>query len=100
MHEMSDDDTLPDPRPALRAAPLIDHSFAALGWLNRASVAVGSTRFDECVQRVEFNLRKAAAVVKTPGDRVVVDGLAASLAEMVRADAEARQLFDGLISEG
>jgi hypothetical protein len=56
--------------------------------------------FDEGVQRVEFNLRKAEAVAKTPGERVVVDGLSASLAAMVRADTEARVLFEGLVSEG
>ena len=90
---MSDDD-LPDPRPSTKPAPLLEHSFGVLGWLNRAAQAVGSTRFGECVQRIEFNLHKADMHAKTPAERAVMAGLRASLDALVHADAEARELLD------
>lgn len=90
---MSDDASLPDPRPRLPSA-LMDHSFAALGWLNRGTQAVGSIRFPECVRRVQFYLRKAAARAETPAERAVVQGLSASLDALIHADAQARELLD------
>lgn len=73
-------------------------SFATLGWLHRSAHAVGGDRFDETVQRARFYLRKAAAHAGTPADNAVIDGLAASLAGLVEADAGARRLLADSVS--
>ena len=84
---------LPDPRRPSKLPALTDLSFASLGWLLRSAHAVGSERFDEAVRRSRFYLEKAAGHAATPAEAAVIDGLAASLDGLVRADADARQLL-------
>lgn len=84
---------LPNPRPPLKHPPLIDHSFAALGWLQRAGQAVGSARFPEAMDRAAFYLSKAGQHAHTPGEDAVMRGLYDSLDYLVAANAEARTLL-------
>lgn len=76
----------------------MEHSFAALGWLNRCAHSVGSDRFDESVRRTRFCLEKAAHHAATPAEAAVIDGLAASLGKVIEADAEARRLLADSVS--
>lgn len=71
----------------------MEHSFAALGWLNRCAGAVGSDRFEETAHRTRFCLAKAAGHAATPAETAVVAGLAASLEAVIEADADARRLL-------
>ena len=96
---MTDDEVnsarLPNPRVG-KHAPLMDHSFAALGWLNRAGQAVGSARFAETLDRAQFYLDKANLFCVTPGEVAVLQGLYDSLDRLIAANAEAR----GLLARG
>jgi len=84
---------LPDPRVASKHPPLMDHSFAALGWLQRAGQAVGSARFPEALTRARFYLDKAEEHVHTPGEDAVLQGLYDSLDYLIAANAAARTLL-------
>lgn len=86
-------DNLPNPRPPLQHPPLMDHSFAALGWLHRAAQAVGSPRFGETTERAQFYLQKANYYACTPGERAVVRGMFDSLGELIAAHHEAEKLL-------
>lgn len=83
---------LPDPRVG-KHPPLMEHSFAALGWLQRAGQAVGSARFPETLARARFYLDKAEAHVHTPGEDAVMQGLYDSLDYLIAANAQARTLL-------
>lgn len=83
---------LPNPR-AAQPPPLMEVSFAALGWLQRAGQAVGSARFVEAIRRAGFYLEKTAELAQTPGERAVVDGLEAAVDNLIAANAEARSLL-------
>lgn len=84
---------LPNPRPALQHPPLMDHSFAALGWLQRAGQAVGSNRFPEALTRARFYLDKAEAHAHTPGEDAVMRGMRDSVDYLIEANAQARSLL-------
>lgn len=84
---------LPDPRVASKHPPLMDLSFAALGWLQRAGQAVGSARFPETLDRARFYLNKAKAHARTPGEDAVLSGLYDSLDYLIAANAQARTLL-------
>ncbi len=77
----------------------MEFSFAALGWINRASQAVGSDRFVETVHRARFNIDAAAAYAVTPAETAVLEGLSATLEAVVQADSEARALLGEAFSE-
>lgn len=83
---------LPNPRVG-KHPPLMEHSFAALGWLQRAAQAVGSPRFSECLDRAAFYLDRAAARAHTPGEQAVLAGLWTALSGLADADAEGRRLL-------
>ena len=83
---------LPNPRVG-KHPPLMEHSFAALGWLQRAAQAVGSPRFSECLDRAAFYLDRAAARAHTPGEQAVLAGLWTALSGLADANAQARTLL-------
>lgn len=83
---------LPNPRVG-KHPPLMEHSFAALGWLQRAAQAVGSPRFPETLDRVAFYLDKTARHAHTPGERAVLAGLWAAVSNLADANAQARTLL-------
>lgn len=92
---MSDDviePRLPNPQVG-KHPPLMEHSFAALGWLQRAAQAVGSARFAETLDRARFYLDKADAHAHTPGEDAVLAGLHDSLDSLIAANAAARTLL-------
>ena len=89
---------LPNPYPPLQHPPFLELSYNTLGWLLRCARAVGSDRFDETVHRVRFYLQKVAAHAGTPADTAVIDGMAASLAALIDADADARRLLADSVS--
>jgi hypothetical protein len=93
------DHDLPDPRPPRQHPPIMELSFAALGWLNRAAQAVGSIRFTESIQRSRFNLERAKRHARTPAELAVIAGLASSLQRLIRADADARELLAASLSD-
>ena len=93
------DQNLPDPRPPLHHPPMMDLSFAALGWLNRAAQAVGSPRFTEAVTRSRFYLERARGHAFTPAECALITGLASSLQGLIEADVEARRLLEESLSE-
>lgn len=95
---MINEDHLPDPRPPLRHPPLMDLSFAALGWLHRAAAAVGSDRFVEALDRSRFYLGRCAGHATTPAERAVVDGLSAVVDGLVTANARSRVLLADSVS--
>ena len=95
---MPDNDDLPDHRPPRQHPPLMDLSFAALGWINRAAGAAGADRFAESVRRARFYLGQASRHAWTPADRAVITGLAASLEAVILADAEARAVLGESVS--
>ncbi|MEI7716704.1 MAG: hypothetical protein WCI78_11530 [Mycobacterium sp.] len=97
-HNTPDHD-LPDPRPPRQHPPIMELSFAALGWLNRAAQAVGSVRFTESIQRSRFNLERAKRHARTPAELAVIAGLASSLQGLIRADADARELLAASLSD-
>ena len=88
---------LPNPYPRTPAR-LADSGFAALGWLYRAAAAAGSDRFDEAIARARFYLDAAAARCHTPAERAVLDGLTDSVAAIVSADAELRELLTDAVA--
>jgi hypothetical protein len=96
---INNDKKLPWPYPPRRHPPLMEFSFAALGWINRAARAVGSDRFVETVHRARFNIDGAAAYAVTPAEMAVLEGLSATLDAVVQADAEARALLGEAVSE-
>ena len=97
-NDKTPDDDLPDPRPPLQHPPIMELSFAALGWLNRAAQAVGSIRFTESIQRSRFNLERAKDHARTPAELAVIAGLASSLQGLIRADADTRELLAASLS--
>ena len=90
---MANDDNLPDPRP-VTVTPLMDVTFAALGWLNRTAQAVGSERFAEAMTRSRFYLDRARTIAATPAELAVITGMAASQQGLIEADAQARELLE------
>ena len=90
---MANDDNLPDPRP-VTVTPLMDVTFAALGWLNRTAQAVGSERFAEAMTRSRFYLDRARNIAATPAELAVITGMAASQQGLIEADAQARELLE------
>jgi hypothetical protein len=97
--QINNDKKLPWPYPPRRHPPLMEFSFAALGWINRAAQAVGSDRFVETVHRARFNIDAAAAYAVTPADMAVLEGLSATLEAVIQADSEARALLGEAFSE-
>lgn len=91
-------DDLPNPLPPLKHPPLMDLSFAALGWLYRAAGAVGSARFVETLNRAEFYLDRAQQHCDTPADAAVIEGLFASIDALITANAQARTLLAHSVS--
>lgn len=87
------EDQLPNPRPPLQHPPLMDLSFAALGWLNRAVQAVGSERFAETVWRTGFYIDRAEEHVFTPSEQAIIEGLRHGLALLIVVDVQARTLL-------
>ena len=83
---------LPNPRVG-QHPPVMEHAFAALGWLQRAAQAVGSVRFAESLERAAFYLDKTAGHSHTPGEQAVLAGLWAALSNLTEANAEARALL-------
>jgi hypothetical protein len=91
---MSDDNSrLPNPRAATQHPPLMELSFAALGWLNRTAQAVGSDRFAELVNRTEFYLDRAEEHVFTPAEQAVIEGMRHGLGLLLTVNAQARTLL-------
>lgn len=90
-------DDFPDPIPR-KHPPIMDHSFAALGWLHRAAQAVGSPRFAESLGRARFYTVRAAIEASTPAEVSVVNGLIAAEEGLVEADADARRLLAESVS--
>lgn len=84
---------LPTPHPARKRGPMMDLSVATLGWLNRATQAVGSIRFDEALGRAAFYLARTAAHAHTPAENAIVDGLESTLDALAVLDREARALL-------
>ena len=92
------DDRFPNHRFPSELGALVDFTHAGLGWLIRASSAVGSPRFSELVDRAGFYLDKAFVVAQTPAERVVVDGLIQSGLALLEADADARRVLTESVS--
>ena len=92
------DDRLPDPRPPLKHPPLMDLSFAALGWLYRLAQAVGGDRFEETANRAQFYLEKASACAHTPAELAVLASMHGSLDALKEVDIEARELLGESVS--
>lgn len=90
---------LPNPRPAAKHPPLMEHSFAAQGWLYRAAQAVGSPRFVETIERARFYLDKASKHCRTPGEQAVLQGLYDAVDRLITANAEGRALLTQSCSE-
>lgn len=90
---MINEDDLPNPRPPLKHPPLMDLSFAALGWLYRAAGAAGSARFAETLNRACFYIDQANEHCSTPADAAVIKGLLASVDALITANAQARTLL-------
>lgn len=83
---------LPNPRVG-KHPPVMEHAFAALGWLQRAAQAVGSVRFAESLDRAAFYLDKTGEHSHTPGEQAVLAGLRSALSNLTEANAEARALL-------
>jgi hypothetical protein len=96
---IDDDRQLPDPRPPRKHPPLMEHSFAALGWLNRAAQSVGSDRFFEVLERAQFCLNRANMYTATPAEQAIVEGLDATMAGLIEADRQARRLLHDSVSD-
>lgn len=92
------EDRMPDPRPPLQHPPLMDLSFAALGWLIRSSQAVGAERFFESLERAQFYLDRTAVYAHTPAERAVWEGLSAALDGLIAADRQAREMLRDSVS--
>lgn len=86
-------DRMPNPRPPVKHPPLMDLSFAALGWVNRAAQAVGSDRFAESVNRSRFYIARAEEHAATPAERAVIEGLYFSVDLIIEANAKARTML-------
>ena len=96
---MINEDSLPNPRPPLRHPPLMDLSFAALGWLFRCADAVGSPRFGETLERAQFYLFRAGDYADTPAERALVRAMWENgLGEINRANLAAKQLLAESVS--
>lgn len=78
--------------------PLMNNSYAALGWCHRAANAVGSDRFPETVRRAAFYVEQVSRLATTPGERSILAGLAIALDELVIADVQARQVLADSVS--
>lgn len=85
--------SLPDPRPARQHPPLMELSFAALGWINRTAQAVGSDRFPESATRTRFYIARAEEHAYTPAEQAVIDGMYHSLELLADVNAQARALL-------
>lgn len=83
---------LPNPRVG-QHPPVMEHAFAALGWLQRAAQAVGSVRFAESLERAAFYLDKTAGHSHTPGEQAVLAGLWTALSNLTEANVQARALL-------
>lgn len=88
------DDALPNPRLPRQHPPLMDVSFAALGWLHRAAQAVGSDRFFEALDRAQFYLDRTAELAQTPAERALLAGLLVTATGLRGEDRCARTLLD------
>lgn len=95
---MINEDSLPNPRPPLKHPPLMDLSFAALGWLFRTVDAVGSPRFGESLERAQFYLMRANAHAGTPAEIELVRALWEGLGEVNRANLAAERLLAESVS--
>ena len=84
---------IPDPKPPRKHPPLMDHSFAALGWINRAAQAIGADRFFESLERSQFYLERTSAHAQTPAEKAIVYGLAEMMARLIAADRDAREML-------
>lgn len=84
---------IPDPNPPRKHPPMMEHSFAALGWINRAAQAVGADRFFESLERAQFCLERTSAHAQTPAEKAIVYGLAEMMARQIAADREAREML-------
>ena len=93
------DSGFPDPRISYRPQPpILDHSYAVLGWLHRASHAVGSDRFAETVDRTTFYLGRFMEHVGTPGEKAILSGLLVAIDELITANAQARVVLAESVS--
>jgi len=93
------DNSLPDPRFSFRRQPpLLDHTFSVLGWIHRATRAVGSERFAETISRAEFYFAQASQHARTPGDAALLIGLNVAIDELIAANAQARVLLADSVS--
>ena len=84
---------LPNPRPTAYHPPLMELSFAALGWLNRTAQAVGSDRFAESANRCRFYLARAEEHVFTPAEQSVIEGMRHALELLLADNARTRTLL-------
>ena len=91
-------DDLPDPLPPLRHPPLLDLSFAALGWLFRCTGAIGSPRFGEALERTQFYLMRANAYAETPAEKALVWALFEGLGEINGENLAAERLLAESVS--
>lgn len=73
--------------------PLMNNSYAALGWCHRAANAVGSDRFAETVRRASFYVEQVARLATTPGEKAILAGLLTTLDGLITANAQARVLL-------
>ena len=92
------DDRTPDPRPPRQHPPLMDLSFAALGWLLRASQAVGADRFFESLERAQFYLDRTRVYAHTPAEKAIVGGLEEMMGQLINADRDARGMLRDSVS--
>lgn len=87
------EDELPEPRPIRSHPPFTDLSFAALGWLIRATRATGSVRHTECLSRAHFYLTRANWEAATPAEKTLIAYLFHSLEGLARDNSEAQELL-------
>ncbi len=78
--------------------PLLDLTYAVLGWSHRAAQAVGSERFAETISRASFYFARAAEYARTPGEDAIITGLEQMLHELVTANAQARVVLADSVS--
>lgn len=96
---MTDEDgLLPDPRPPWRHPPLMDLSFASLGWIFRCSAAIGTPRFGETLERAQFYLGRARAYADTPAELEIVWALFEGLGKVNSANLAAKRLLAESVS--
>jgi F420-dependent methylenetetrahydromethanopterin dehydrogenase len=76
----------------------MDLSWSALGWMLRASQAVGADRFFEALERAQFYLDRTRAYAHTPAERAIVGGLDEMLGQLIDADRDAREMLKESVS--